>query len=67
MKFKELKVMGEKELEDKLTELNMVLMKANTQVSTGTNPKDPGQIKHSKKTIARIKTLLTQKEAIKKQ
>ena len=58
MKYKELSGMGQKDLQEKLNELRMDLVKANAQVATGTPPKSPGQIKQTKKTIARIKQLL---------
>lgn len=62
MKFKELKSMSKAELDEKLNELNKQLMKDNTQVSTGTSPKSPGLMKANKKTIARILTILNQKQ-----
>lgn len=58
MKYKELAGMGKIELEEKLGQLRMDLIKGNAQVATGTTPKNPGQIKQAKKTIARIKQLL---------
>ena len=62
MKVKELRALGEPELKNKMTELYKELMKDNAQVATGTIPKNPGKLKIAKKTIARIKTLLAQKE-----
>ena len=62
MKIKELRVLGENELKQKMTELYKELMKDNAQVATGTIPKNPGKLRLSKKTIARIKTLLAQKK-----
>ena len=44
-------------MEKKLDEINLELMKLKGQVSTGSNPKNPSQIKILKKTIARLKTL----------
>ena len=63
MKFKELQNLNESELSAKLKELSTGLMKENAQVATGTTPKSPGQLRETKKTIARIKTLLKQREA----
>jgi len=57
MKFKELKNMDDAELTNKLDELNTELMKLRAQISTGTPPKSPGQVKQIKKTIARIMTI----------
>lgn len=62
MNIKELQPLGLKELNDKLDEIRRELIKVNGQISTGTNPKNPGQVKNYKKTIARIHTLLKQKE-----
>lgn len=58
MKKKELKLMSKEDLKAKLDELKKELMKFNTQIATGTTPKSPGQIKNTKKTIAKILTFL---------
>ena len=63
MKGKELQSLGLKELNDKLNETRRELIKINAQVATGTSPKNPGQVRNYKKTIARINQLLQQKEA----
>ena len=57
MKAKELVQLSLEELEKKENELAMELMKLQTQVASGTTPKNPGQIKKIKKSIARIHTL----------
>ena len=62
MKFKELKPMSRTELEGKLDELKMELLKSNAQIATGTIPKNPGQVKQTKKTIAKIKQILESPE-----
>lgn len=62
MKSKELRGMSKEELQSKILELKKDLMKLNTQVSTGTNVKESGQIKKIKKTIARILTIIKSKE-----
>lgn len=62
MKIKELRAFGPQELNQKITELYKELMKSNAQIATGTVPKNPGKIRLAKKTIARIKTILRQKE-----
>ncbi len=62
MRNKELKTKSIEELQAQLTELNKELIKLNTQVATGTTLKSPGQAKKTKKGIARILTLLKQKE-----
>jgi len=66
MKKKEIKSMSNVDLNSKLTELKKELMKFNTQIATGTTPKSPGQIKNTKKNIARILTFLKEKEGGKK-
>ncbi|MBW2991677.1 50S ribosomal protein L29 [Candidatus Woesearchaeota archaeon] len=63
MKIKELKSLSKTELEEKLAEIRKQLMKDNTQVSSGTTPKSPGLIKANKKTIAKILTILKQKQS----
>jgi large subunit ribosomal protein L29 len=62
VKKKDLKNMHAPELQKRLKELRSELMKSNSQIATGTIPKNPGQIKHTKKTIARILTLLNNKD-----
>jgi len=56
--MKELKSMGEKELKQRLGELRKELIKLNAQSATGTNSKSSGQIRKTKKTVARILTEL---------
>ena len=58
MKKQDFKKLTEKELKVKLIELKKELMKINIQISSGTTPKSPGQVKIIKKTIARILTQL---------
>jgi ribosomal protein L29 len=60
MKYKELKPLPKTELENKRTELYKELMKENAQIAIGTMPKNPGKLKLTKKTIARINTILTE-------
>lgn len=61
MKNKEIKNLPETELNKKIEELRHELIKVNAQVATGTTPKNPGQIKQMKRSIARIKTILKNK------
>ncbi|MBS3147868.1 50S ribosomal protein L29 [Candidatus Woesearchaeota archaeon] len=63
MKAKELRTLSPQDLQQKMQEMYKELMKDNAQVATGTIPKSPGKIRNQKRTIARIKTLLAQKEA----
>jgi len=60
MKAKELRSMEKKELNDKMDELIMELIKNNSTIATGTTPKSPGMVKDIKKNIARIKTVLSE-------
>lgn len=62
IKNKELRSTPTEDLKGKMEELKKQLMKDYTQVSTGTTPKSPGQIKAARKTIARIKTVLKEKK-----
>ena len=62
MKIKELRQNSEADLRKKKDELRKELIKLNAQVATGTTPKSPGQIKDIKKTVARIETVLQNKE-----
>ncbi|MBI4141507.1 50S ribosomal protein L29 [Candidatus Woesearchaeota archaeon] len=60
MNHKELKTLPKTDLQNKRIELYKELMKENAQIAIGTLPKNPGKIKLSKKTIARINTLLAE-------
>lgn len=62
MKYKELSKLSIQELESKLKEIKLDLMKQNAQVATGTTPQNPGQIKVKKKTIARILSILNSED-----
>ncbi|HJX05454.1 MAG TPA: 50S ribosomal protein L29 [Candidatus Nanoarchaeia archaeon] len=62
MKFKELAQLGKDEQEQKLKELQLELIKLNSQVATGTPPKNAGQLKRLKKDIARIMLLKSKDE-----
>ena len=54
--------MNHDELGKTLDELRMELIKANSQVASGSAPKNPGQIRQTKKTVARILTILKEKD-----
>jgi ribosomal protein L29 len=62
MKNKDLKSKKKEELKSLLKESEKELIKLNTQVATGTTLKNPGQVRKTKKTIAKILTLLKQME-----
>lgn len=61
MKFKELASLDEKALASKEKELKLELVKENSQVASGTTPKSPGRLRELKKTVAKIRTLQTQR------
>jgi ribosomal protein L29 len=54
MKYKELAAMDKEERGNKMKELELELIKLNSQVHTGTPPKNSGQLRKMKKDIARI-------------
>lgn len=58
MKFKELSSLSDKELMEKMNEFGKELMRERTQISTGTQLKNPGKVKLLRKDIARIKLIL---------
>jgi len=53
--------MSKEDLNTKLVELKKELIKVNAQISTGTTPKSPGQVRQIKKNIARILTITHEK------
>lgn len=59
---KELKGLSDQELKNRLDEFKKELLKLNVQVATGANTSNPGKLRQTKKNIARILTLLKQKE-----
>ena len=60
MKKKEIKQLSKEEIKNRVTELRKELMKLNAQRNSGTPPENPGNIKKTKKTIARILTFANQ-------
>ncbi|MFO8016415.1 MAG: 50S ribosomal protein L29 [Candidatus Woesearchaeota archaeon] len=61
-RFKEISSMGKEELRNKLMELKKELVKLKAQVSTGTPPKNPSNIRNTRRMMARILMLLNRKE-----
>ena len=61
MKLKELNNLSVDALKKNLHDMQLELMKVNVQISMGTDPKLTGKIRHIKKTIARIHTILNKK------
>ncbi|MBR9698878.1 50S ribosomal protein L29 [Candidatus Woesearchaeota archaeon] len=64
MKKHELRKMSKGEREKQLQELRMELIKSNSQVKSGSAPKNPGKVREIKKSIARLLTI--SKEVFKK-
>jgi large subunit ribosomal protein L29 len=62
MKAKDIRPMTEADIHRKMEELQKELIKHNAQIATGTQVKSPGQIKQTKKTIARLHTILQEKK-----
>ena len=62
MKAKDLAKLNKEELNSKLIELKKELIKLNAEIKTGSQLKSPGQARSIKKNIARIKTILRNKE-----
>ncbi|MFW5990611.1 MAG: 50S ribosomal protein L29 [Nanoarchaeota archaeon] len=61
MKIKEIRNLSEKDLNNKLSELEDELIKLNAQAATGTQMKSPGKIRQIKKVRARVKTVLKER------
>ncbi len=59
---KELKTMTADELKKKLEELKLELFKQRGPIAVGGAVKSPGKIKHIRRTIASILTILNQKK-----
>ena len=62
MKFAEIKGLDRNELISKLKELKMDLLMENAQIANKTTPKNPGKVRDTKKTIARIMSVLGREE-----
>ena len=60
---KNLKNLSVNGLKEKLVEFKKELLKLNVQVTTGANTSSPGKLKQTKKNIARILTILRQRES----
>ncbi len=59
---KELAQLSVEQLKEKFIGLKKELMKLNMQRATGTPPENPGMIRATRKSIARIHTYITQKK-----
>ncbi len=63
--IKEIRKMNEEELNKKLSDLKIELMKVNAQIAQGTVTEKPGRINEIKKTIARILTIKKERGVLK--
>jgi len=59
---KELRAMSEDDLRAKLSEYRAELRRLLAQTSAGVRPENPGRVRELKRTIARILTILREKE-----
>ena len=64
MKSKQIRAMTKKDIELKLVEFRKERIKLNTQISSGTNIKNPAMVKNTKRTIARLLQELKNKEEL---
>jgi len=63
MKKIEFKQLSKEQLKEKYNDLRKDLMRLNTQRATKTVPENPGNIKNLRRNIARILTLIKQKNS----
>ncbi len=64
-KSKKLRNLSAEDLRSRLIDLRKELMKINAQRSTGTSLKNPSQLRETKKAVARILTLIKNREETK--
>ena len=62
IKNNELRKMSIDQLGEKLIEIKKDLIKVNAQIATGTVPENPGNVKNLKKGVARIFTIMKEKQ-----
>ena len=62
MKIKEIRKLSDQDLEKRLNELKLELLKERGNIEMGGNIKNPGKIKVIRRSIARILTLKKEKE-----
>lgn len=58
----ELRELSSEQLRSRMSELKKELLKLHTSAATGVNPTSPGKIKQTRKGIARIITIIEEKE-----
>jgi large subunit ribosomal protein L29 len=62
LKIKEIRKLNDEDLEKRLNELRLELLKERGNIEMGGNVKNPGKIKVIRRSIARILTLKKEKE-----
>lgn len=62
---KDLRSLSDQELKERLGEFKKELLKLNVQAATGANTSNSGKLRQIKKNIARILTLLREKDVLK--
>jgi large subunit ribosomal protein L29 len=62
LKAKEVRELSDEELASRLVELKEELAKQRGQVASGTRPENPGKVRPTRKSIARILTIQRQRE-----
>ncbi|UCG95565.1 MAG: 50S ribosomal protein L29 [archaeon] len=62
LRTKEIRKMTETEMEKKMKEMRLELSKKRAQIIVGGAPENAGRIREIKKTIARIKTVMNEKD-----
>lgn len=60
--MKELLALSASELQNRLQEFKKELLKLKVEVGSGTGSKSSGKVKQTKKNVARVLTILNQKE-----
>lgn len=61
-KAKEFMTLTSEEIHSRIAELKKEIMKDNVHISSGTAPGNPGKLRQAKKNVARMLTVLKQKE-----
>lgn len=62
IRMKELRQKNDQELQELLSEYRAELRRLMAQVSAGVRPENPGRVRELKRTVARILTVLNEKE-----
>jgi len=65
VKAKEVRDLGPDEAREKLAALRKELAKQRAVIASGTRPENPGKVRSIRKDIARILTILNEKEKLK--